>query len=189
MAYTPEKPPNAESSEQLRARIPGWGVDLDPKDRPSVPKLQYRPGGTGARWDFPERQPELAPRERSIEHKFLPPVFGTTCPPTGISGLIRRRAYEKYSEGRAAHWLLLIAADRVDTAESTLRSFVSLRPDNPITQTGVIAEVKHHGIRSRFGQHRADVKHHWMDPIIVGAPWVGGVVASYLMVRRVAKRS
>ena len=27
MAYTPEKPPLAESSEQLRARIPGWGVD------------------------------------------------------------------------------------------------------------------------------------------------------------------
>ena len=35
--------PLVESSEQLRARIPGWGVDLDPKDRPSVPKLQYRP--------------------------------------------------------------------------------------------------------------------------------------------------
>jgi hypothetical protein len=80
MAYTPEKPPNAESSEQLRARIPGWGVDLDPKDRPSVPKLQYRPDETGARWDFPERQPELVPRERSIEHEFLPPVFGTTYP-------------------------------------------------------------------------------------------------------------
>ena len=43
MAYTSEKPPLVESSEQLRARIPGWGVDLDPKDRPSVPKLQYRP--------------------------------------------------------------------------------------------------------------------------------------------------
>ena len=39
MAYTPHKPPAAETSEQLRARIPGWGVDLDPKDRPSHPKL------------------------------------------------------------------------------------------------------------------------------------------------------
>src|SRR3954447_20082500 len=29
MAYTPEKPPLAESSDQLRARIPGWGADLD----------------------------------------------------------------------------------------------------------------------------------------------------------------
>ena len=35
MAYTPEKPPLAESPEELRARIPGWGVDLDPRDRPA----------------------------------------------------------------------------------------------------------------------------------------------------------
>jgi hypothetical protein len=188
MAYTPEKPPNAESSEQLRARIPGWGVDLDPKDRPSVPKLQYRPDGTGARWDFPERQPELAPRERSIEHKFLPPVFGTTCPPKGISGLIRRRAYEKYSEGRAAHWLLLIAADRVDAWESHLRSFATLRPDNPITETGVLSEFSRHGLSSRFGTARADRAHQPLDPIIVGAPWVVLGGAAYVAARRVADR-
>jgi hypothetical protein len=139
MAYTPEKPPIAESSEQLRARIPGWGVDLDPKDRPSVPKLQYQPDKTGARWDFPDRQPEKWPRERSIEHKFLTPVFGTACPPKGLSGVIRRTAYRKYSEGRAAQWLLLIAADRVDAWESHLRSFSTLRPDNPITETGVLS--------------------------------------------------
>jgi len=188
MAYTPEKPPNAESSEQLRARIPGWGVDLDPKDRPSVPKLQYRPDETGARWDFPERQPELAPRERSIEHKFLPPVFGTTCPPTGISGLIRRRAYEKYSEGRAAHWLLLIAADRVDAWESHLRSFATLRPDNPVTETGVLSEFSRHGLSSRFGTARADRAHQPLDPIIVGAPWVVLGGAAYVAARRITDR-
>jgi hypothetical protein len=189
MTYTPHKPPLAESSEALRARIPGWGADLDPADRPSVPRERFDPSFSGAHWEHPERQPEKWPRERSVEHTQLPPVFGTACPPKGLSGAIRKLAYAKYSEGQSAHWLLLIAADRVDTAESTLRSFVSLRPDNPITQTGVLAEVKHHGIRSRFGQHRADVKHHWMDPIIVGAPWVGGVVASYLLARRVARRA
>jgi hypothetical protein len=188
MAYTPEKPPNAESSEQLRARIPGWGVDLDPKDRPSVPKLQYRPDGTGARWDFPERQPELAPRERSIEHKFLPPVFGTTCPPKGISGLIRRRAYEKYSEGRAAHWLLLIAADRVDAWESHARSFLTLQPDNPITETGILSEFSRHGLSSRFRTARADRAHQPLDPIIVGAPWVVLGGAAYVAARRIADR-
>ena len=188
MAYTPEKPPNAESSEQLRARIPGWGVDLDPKDRPSVPKLQYRPDGTGARWDFPERQPELAPRERSIEHKFLPPVFGTTCPPKGISGLIRRRASETYSEGRAAHWLLLIAADRVDAWESHLRSFATLRPDNPIIETGVLSEFSRHGLSSRFGTARADRAHQPLDPIIVGAPWVVLGGAAYVAARRITDR-
>ena len=28
MAYTPDKPKLAESSDELRARIPGWGADL-----------------------------------------------------------------------------------------------------------------------------------------------------------------
>ena len=37
MAYSAEKPPLATPIEELRNRIPGWGVDLDPKDRPSVP--------------------------------------------------------------------------------------------------------------------------------------------------------
>jgi hypothetical protein len=98
MAYTPDKPPLAETPEQLRERIPGWGADLDPKDRPSVPMLQFQKDLTGAHWEFPERQPEKWPRERSIEHKFLPPVFGTACPPKGLSGVIRRYSYRKYSE-------------------------------------------------------------------------------------------
>ena len=188
MAYTPEKPKLAESSDQLRARIPGWGVDLDPKDRPSVPREQFDPTFSGAHWEFPERQPEKWPRERSIEHKFLTPVFGTSCPPKGLSGVIRKYAYKQYSEGRAAHWLLLLAADRVDTVESTLRSFASLHPDNPITETGVLSEFSHHGIASRFGRKRTDVKHQWIDPIIVGAPWVLGGVLAYRIAKRVAGR-
>src|SRR5690242_9660052 len=144
MAYTPDKPKLAESSDQLRARIPGWGVDLDPKDRPSVPREQFDPTFSGAHWEFPERQPEKWPRERSIEHKFLTPVFGTSCPPKGLSGVIRKYAYKQYSEGRAAHWLLLLAADRVDTVESTLRSFASRHPDNPITETGVLSRSEEH---------------------------------------------
>ena len=80
MPYTSEKPPLTEGTDELRARIPGWGVDLDPKDRPSVPQERFDPSATGAHWDFPERQPEKWPRERSIEHKFLTPVFGTSCP-------------------------------------------------------------------------------------------------------------
>jgi hypothetical protein len=183
MTYTPDKPRLAESSEELRARIPGWGADLDPADRPSVPRERFDPNLSGAHWEHPERQPEKWPRERSVEHTELPPVFGTTCPPKGLSGVVRKYAYAKYSEGRAAHWLLLMAGDRIDTVESALRSFITLRPDNPITQTGVLAEAKRHGLQSRLGHNRADVKHHWMDPIIVGAPWVGAAVATYLALR------
>jgi hypothetical protein len=115
-------------------------------------------------------------------------VFGTTCPPKGLSGAIRKYAYARYSEGRAAHWLLLMAGDRVDTVESGLRSMLTLRPDNPITQTGVLAEAKLHGVSSRLGRNRADVKHHWMDPLIVGAPWLGAATAITLAARRLGRR-
>lgn len=119
--YTADKPPLAASSEELRARIPGWGADLDPADRPSVPQERFDPGATGARWRFPERQAEDRPRERSIEHAGLTPVFGTAQPLTGVAGAMRRVAYRRYSEARAAHWLLLMAADRVDAAETMAR--------------------------------------------------------------------
>ena len=188
MPYTSQKPKLAESSDELRARIPGWGADLDPKDRPSVPREVFDRDLIGAHWDFPERQEEKLPRERSIGDKFLTPVFGTTCPPKGLSGAIRRYSYARYSEGRAAHWLLLILADRVDAAESTLRSFGTLHPDNPVTQTGVLSEFTRHGLSSRLGRKRADVNHQWIDPIIVGAPWVLAGVVAWRLGRRVAAR-
>jgi len=172
MAYTQEKPANAESSEALRARIPGWGADIDPKDRPSVPRELFAPEVTGAHWDFPDRQPEAWPRERSIEHKFLTPVFGTAQPPRGLAGAIRKLSYAKFSEGRTAHWLLLVAADRVDAAGAHLSSLLTLRPDNPITETGVKGELTHHGVSSRLGKGRTDVRHQVLDPVIVAAPFV-----------------
>jgi hypothetical protein len=187
MAYTPQKPPLAEPIEKLRERIPGWGADLDPKDRPSVPKLQFQENLTGAHWEFPERQPERWPRERSIEHKFLTPVFGTACPPKGVSGAIRKLSYRRYSEGRAAHWLLLMLADRVDAWESHLVSFLTLHPDNPITETGVQSEFSHHGLRSRLGVKRADLVHQPLDPVIVMGPWVAAAGAASAGVRTLVR--
>ena len=178
MTYTPHKPPIAESPDQLRARIPGWGVDSDPADRPSVPKLQFREDLTGAHWEFPDRQPEKWPRERSIEHKFLTPVFGTAQPPKGLSGAIRKLSYARYSEGRAAHWLLLMLADRVDAVEEHVKSFATLHPDNPITETGVKAEFTHHGLSSRIGRKRTDLVHQPLNPVIVAGPWVAAAVAA-----------
>jgi hypothetical protein len=184
MPYTPHKPPIAESSDELRARIPGWGADLDPKDRPSVPKLQFQENVTGAHWEFPDRQPEKWPRERSIEHEFLTPVFGTAQPPSGISGAIRKYSYAKYSEGRAAHWLLLVLADRVDAWENHLTSFLTLHPDNPITETGVRSEFTHHGLKSRVRRKRTDRFHQLLDPIIVAGPWVAAAGVATVGVRR-----
>jgi hypothetical protein len=188
MPYTPHMPPRPETSEQLRARIPGWGADLDPKDRPSVPKLQFQEDFTGAHWgEFPDRQPEKWPRERSIEHAQLTPVFGTSTPPHGLSGAIRKLSYRRYSEGRAAHWLLLVLADRVDAWESHLRSFATLRPDNPITETGVRSEFTHGGLRSRTGTKRADLVHQPLDPLIVAGPWMVAAGVAFAGVRKLAR--
>ena len=182
MPYTHEKPPLPIPVEALRQRIPGWGVDLDPADRPSHPQERFDPTLNGAHWHFPERQVEKWPRERSIEHKFLTPVFGTSCPPKGLSGVMRKWAYGSYSEATAAHWLILMAADRVDALESNLGSLLT-RPDNPIAESGVLGEIGAHPIRSRIGQGRADLKHTWMDPIIVAAPWLIAGGLAYAGVR------
>ena len=185
--YTAEKPRLTETPEELRARIPGWGSDLDPANRPSFPKEHFDPGLNGAHWTFPERQPEQWPRERSIEHEALPPVFGTSCPPKGLSGAIRKLAYARYSEGRAAHWLLLVAGDRVDVVESMVQSAVRLRPDNPIREWGILSELSHGGIRSRFGKGRADLSHQVLDPVVNATPWVIGAVGAWRVGRVVGR--
>src|SRR3954449_6521371 len=187
IAYVPDRPQMRESPEQLRARIPGWGADLDPADRPSHPKLRYAPEQTGAHWDFPERQPEKWPRERSIEHAFMTPVFGTAQPLKGVSGAIRKYSYRRFSEGRAAHWLLLVAADRVDAVESHLASLRTTRPDNPITETGLKGELTHHGWSSRVGTGRTDVRHQVLDPVIVAGPWVLAAAAAAASGRRLVR--
>ncbi|MEC5198973.1 hypothetical protein RCH21_001197 [Arthrobacter sp. PL16] len=185
--YVANKPKDIPTAEALRARIPGWGVDLDPKDRPSYPQEVFDPAGTGAHWDYPEEQQGGENRERSIEHGQLTPVFGTSVPLKGVSGSIRRYAY-RYSEARAAHWLLLLAGDRVDAWSSHLVSIAKLRPDNPITETGVLSEGRRHGIASRFGQRRVDVNHQWLDPIVVGGPWVAATAGAVLVARAIRRR-
>ena len=176
--YVADKPSDAPSSEDLRSRIPGWGVDLDHADRPSVPRENR--GLMQGDGRLPERQPETRPRERSIEHAILPPVFGTVQPLHGLSGLIRRTAYARFSEGRAAHWLLLVLGDRVDVLESAGRSLVSRRPDNPLLETGLSTEVTHNGLRSRREGKRVDLVHQALDPVLVAGPWLLG---GWLLVR------
>ena len=185
MTYTREHPRTAPSREELQRTIPGWGVDLDPADRPSYPKERVEV--TGAHWDFPDRQPELAPREKSTEHKFLTPAFGTAQPLRGLSGVIRRYAYT-YSEGQTAHWLLLLAGDRVDVLEGKVEAVLEGRPDNVIAETGVLSEVKNHAYRTRFGQHRADLKHQPIDLVMWAAPYAAIAAGLFLAARAIDRR-
>src|ERR1700712_1624548 len=186
-AYVRDKRTPSPSREELRARIPGWGADLDPADLPSNHRLNYAPDTTGAHWDFPERQQEKWPREHSIEHAFVTPVFGTAQPPKGLSGAIRKFSYATYSEGRLGHWLLLMLADRVDAWEEHLKSFATLRPDNPFTETGLRSELTHGGLRSRSGSKPPDWRPQRLDRIFVAGPWVAAGWGAYSGVRRLGR--
>ncbi|WP_214466256.1 hypothetical protein [Microbacterium flavescens] len=191
MPYTAQKPGGHHDPEELRARIPGWGADVDPEDRPAFPREQ--PGiATGAHWTMPEQQNWTSEREKSVEHERLTPVFGTAQPLRGVSGAIRRYAYDRYSEGQAAHWLLLLAGDRVESTGAHLRSFLTTRPDDPVTQSGIFGERGRHPISSRLRPGRVDMKHAWLDPILVVGPWVlaaGLVFQAVRMVARLGRRS
>lgn len=162
MPYTSNDPNHRPSVEHLRENIVGWGLDLARNARPAVPKEKFDLEATGAHWDFPERQLERYPREHSIEHRMLTPVFGTACPPRGFSGLMRRYAY-RFSEARTLRWGVLLLADRVDVAESRVMAFVRRRPDKPVLETGLRAELDRHGWSSRVHRGRADVLHQLLD--------------------------
>lgn len=184
MPYEARKPILAPTADELRARIPGWGADSAPEHRRT---WQQRDdiGDTGAHWTFPDRQPGGEDRERSIEHGMLPPVFGTAQPLHGLSGAIRRFAYDHLSETKNTRWMLIVLGDRVESVGAHLRSLLTTRPDNPITQTGVLSEFRHKPLRSRFGRGRVDARHAWMDPILVAGPWIVAVVVGVRLIGRV----
>ncbi|WP_439028832.1 hypothetical protein [Gordonia terrae] len=184
-AYPADRPDDPDTSA-LVDRIPGWGVDSDPADRPAFPQELAVGPAPGVHWAVPEDQPERWPRERSNEHAFLTPVFGTSTPPRGLSGVIRRSAY-RFSEARAAHWLILLGADRVASVEAHLASFATGRPDNPFTETGIKSELSHHGWSSRVGRKRVDNNHTWIDPLLVGGPWVVTGAVAGVAVRRAVR--
>jgi hypothetical protein len=75
----------------------------------------------GAHWEEPERQPPPGfPVLKRVELRELTPTFGTAAPPRGLSGLMRRVAYDT-PEHLVRHVMLLLLADRVDVVESRLR--------------------------------------------------------------------
>jgi hypothetical protein len=189
IAYVADKPRDLPSAEELRARIPGWGSDLDLADRPSYPKLSRAAGAaTGAHWELPEQQPGAAGRERSIEHAHVTPVFGTAQPLSGFAGVVRRYAYSRFSEGRLAHWMLLVVGDRIDVATHRVSDALHGRPDRVIRETGIRAERGTHPVASRLGSTRRDWRHGLLDPLVANWGWLAALGGAVLLVRRLRRR-
>src|SRR5688572_8836473 len=100
--------------------IPGWGMDADPENDPTYP-MKHSNGADHERLNY-----ERAPQQRldielfhSIERPGITRVFGTSTPPAGLSGAVRRYAY-KFSEATATRWMTLILADRIDVIQGKL---------------------------------------------------------------------
>ena len=125
------------------SRITGWGVDADRENDPTWPmRDQSREDGPGMAWTRPTLQSQSVEVLQSIEHNRRPAVFGTSTPPQGVSGAIRRVAF-RYSESQWAHWLLLMAADRVNVVEGVLQDLGRGRIPNVFAEMGGRAELKH----------------------------------------------
>ena len=138
---------SALSAEERRSidladRIAGWGSDLDPANRPGVPRDSAP--GIGIETLYPPIARQVVPHRihKSTEHGRLTPVFGTSCPPRGLSGWIRDRAY-RLSEGRIARWVALLFADRVDMVEGVASDFVKLQPPNLVREMGLRSEWRY----------------------------------------------
>jgi hypothetical protein len=125
------------------SHIRGWGIDADLRNDPTYPmKRRTDQERFGYTWERPDQQPESVEVLRSTERKNLPAVFGTTLPPAGLSGIIRRFAF-KYSESDYAHWLPLMLADRVGVVEGIIEDLARGHVPNVFEERGWGAEMKY----------------------------------------------
>jgi hypothetical protein len=121
----------------------GWGFDADPENDPTYPMRDISADDkAGMSWRRPSQQEGTVEVLQSIERNNLPAVFGTSTPPRGVSGMLRRQAF-KYSESEWAHWLMLMAADRVNAVEGLVQDISEGRVPNIAAEMGLRSELAH----------------------------------------------
>jgi hypothetical protein len=125
-------------------RVIGWAVDADPDNDPTYP-MRVRTKGKDKQWERPRLQTSTAEILSSIEHNRRPAVISNAIPPQGISGVIRRKAFE-YSESDWRHWLLLLAADRTDSVEGIVDDLSNGQIPNFAAEIGLPAAWKHNKV-------------------------------------------
>ena len=125
------------------SQIKGWGIDANPENDPVYP-MKTRNNGehAGYTWERPAQQPESVEVLHSNERPNLSAVFGTSTPPAGLSGMIRRAAFN-YSENSYAHWLPLMLADRIGVVEGVVSDLSHGHIPNIFSEMGWKAEWKH----------------------------------------------
>jgi hypothetical protein len=117
-------------------RRPAWAdVDLDPARRPGVPWERDPRPFPNTRYPPERQQGEPAAPMHGRPGKSLPPVFGTSTPLRGLSGVVRRAAYA-LPDHEPAHWMLMMLGDRVDSWEHRAERLLPVAL--PIAALGVL---------------------------------------------------
>jgi hypothetical protein len=125
------------------AQVKGWGIDANPKNDPAYPMKNRNNGEhAGYSWERPPQQPMNMEVLHSNERPNVSAAFGTSTPPAGLSGMLRRFAF-KYSESSYGHWLPLMAADRVGVVEGYLEDFSRAKIPNVFAERGWRAEWRY----------------------------------------------
>jgi hypothetical protein len=124
-------------------KIPGWGMDADTENEPTYPMKNYT-GDDHHRINYErsEQQPQDVEILMSTERPAITRVFGTSVPPSGLSGKIRRYAFQ-HSEDRYRHWIPLILADRINVFEGLIGDISEGQFPNMIKERGLAMEWKY----------------------------------------------
>ncbi len=125
------------------AHIKGWGIDADPENEPTYPMKHWN-GDDHKRLNYvrPFQQPLTVEKLHSNERPSVSSVFGTSVPPSGLSGKLRRQAF-RFSEGNWNHWLALLLADRVNMVEGVIDDVKKGQFPNIFVERGWTAEWKY----------------------------------------------
>ena len=146
------------------SQVKGWGIDADPENDPTYPmKVRNNGEHAGYSWERPPQQRMSVEILHSNERPNFSATFGTSTPPAGLSGMLRREAFN-FSENSYGHWLPLMLADRIGVVEGIVDDLAHGHVPNIFGELGWKAEWEH---------NRANL----ITKIAIGAVVTGAVVA------------
>jgi len=154
--------------------IKGWGSDANPENDPTYPmKKRTNEEHEGYSWERPTQQAIDVEILHSNERPNITAVFGTSAPPSGLSGKIRRYAF-KYSESSYGHWLPLMLADRINVFEGILDDLKKGHVPNFFAERGWTAEWKYN-------------RENFVKNVAVGVLVTSAVIATAVILRNNTK--
>jgi len=112
------------------------------KNRPAVPMERTPPRFIHVPEGQPVQQAQTVEVFCSPERPGITPIFGTAEPPKWLSGAIRRLAC-KLPENELRHWLMLVAADRVNMVEGIVEDLSHGHVPNVLAKMGIRSELRH----------------------------------------------